>query len=171
MRFRAAYGVSSARISFGDTEALGAALIARQFTLRGPGFLDDRLSAGLAVLGIAARLGDQDLLFRAHQWLVPDRFQAGALTEVAADVEQMAAIADARRNSLLGQRHRLRADAPTLVLSAWLPVGRDGPPCGQPGPRPGRDSGMAEREVEQGDQPVVGGDLGDRVPGRQGAGG
>ena len=84
----------------GDTEALGAALIARQFTLRGPGFLDDRLSAGLAVLGIAARLGDQDLLFRAHQWLVPDRFQAGALTEVAADVEQMAAIADARRNPL-----------------------------------------------------------------------
>ncbi len=84
----------------GDTEALGAALIARQFTLRGPGFLDDRLSAGLAVLGIAARLGDQDLLFRAHQWLVPDRFQTGALTEVAADVEQMAAIADARRNPL-----------------------------------------------------------------------
>jgi len=84
----------------GDTEALGAALIARQFTLRGPGFLQDRLSAGLAVLDIAARLGDQDLLFRAHQWLVPDRFQAGALAEVAADVEQMAAIADARRSPL-----------------------------------------------------------------------
>jgi DNA-binding CsgD family transcriptional regulator len=83
-----------------DTEALGAALIARQFTLRGPGFLEDRLSAGLAVLDIASRLGDQDLLFRAHQWLVPDRFQAGALTEVAADVEQMAAIADARRSPL-----------------------------------------------------------------------
>jgi DNA-binding CsgD family transcriptional regulator len=83
-----------------DTEALGAALIARQFTLRGPGFLADRLSAGLAVLDIASRLGDQDLLFRAHQWLVPDRFQAGALTEVAADVEQMAAIADARRSPL-----------------------------------------------------------------------
>ena len=84
----------------GDTEALGAALIARQFTLRGPGFLEDRLSAGLAVLGIATRAGDQDLLFRAHQWLVPDRFQAGALTDVAADVEQMAAIADARRSPL-----------------------------------------------------------------------
>ena len=84
----------------GDTEALGAALIARQFTLRGPGFLEDRLSAGLAVLGIATRLGDQDLLFRAHQWLVPDRFQAGALTDVAADVEQMAAIAGARRSPL-----------------------------------------------------------------------
>ena len=84
----------------GDTEALGAALIARQFTLRGPGFLEDRLSAGLAVLGIATRVGDQDLLFRAHQWLVPDRFQAGALTDVAADVEQMAAIADARRSPL-----------------------------------------------------------------------
>ena len=37
----------------GDTEALGAALIARQFTLRGPGFLTDRMSAGLAVLDIA----------------------------------------------------------------------------------------------------------------------
>ena len=84
----------------GDTEALGAALIARQFTLRGPGFLEDRLSAGLAVLGIATRAGDQDLLFRAHQWLVPDRFQAGALTDVAADVEQMAAIAGARRSPL-----------------------------------------------------------------------
>ncbi len=39
----------------GDTEALGAALIARQFTLRGPGFLDERLAAGVAVLDIAGR--------------------------------------------------------------------------------------------------------------------
>jgi len=84
----------------GDTEALGAALIARQFTLRGPGFLEERLAAGRAVLGMSARLGDQDLLFRAHQWLVPDRFQSGALGEVAADVEQMAAIAEARRSPL-----------------------------------------------------------------------
>ena len=84
----------------GDTEALGAALIARQFTLRGPGFLDERLAAGLAVLDIATRLGDQDLLFRAHQWLVPDRFQSGELALVTADVEAMAAIADARRNPL-----------------------------------------------------------------------
>ena len=83
-----------------DTEALGAALIARQFTLRGPGFLDERLSAGLAVLDIATRLGDQDLRFRAHQWLVPDRYQIGALDQVKADVEQMAAIAETRRNPL-----------------------------------------------------------------------
>jgi len=84
----------------GDTEALGAALIARQFTLRGPDFLDERLSAGLAVLDIATRLGDQDLRFRAHQWLVPDRYQIGALDQVKADVEQMAAIAETRRNPL-----------------------------------------------------------------------
>ena len=84
----------------GDTEALGAALIARQFTLRGPDFLDERLAAGRAVLDIAARLEDADLLFRAHQWLVPDRFQAGELTGVAAEVEQLAAIAEARRNPL-----------------------------------------------------------------------
>jgi hypothetical protein len=84
----------------GDLEGLGAALIARQFTLRGPDFLPERLSAGLAVLDIATRLDDQDLLFRAHQWLVPDRFQAGELALVSADVEQMAAIAEARRNPL-----------------------------------------------------------------------
>jgi DNA-binding CsgD family transcriptional regulator len=84
----------------GDTEALGAALIARQFTLRGPDFLDERLAAGRAVLDIGTRLGDPDLRFRAHQWLVPDRFQAGDLTGVAADVEQMAAIAQARRDPL-----------------------------------------------------------------------
>ena len=36
---------------------------------------------------------------------------------------------------------------------------------------PAGTAGLAEREVEQGDQPVVGGHLGDRVPGRQGAGG
>ena len=84
----------------GDTEALGAALIARQFTLRGPGFLSDRLAAGAAVLDIATRLGDDDLRFRAHQWLVPDRFQAGALGLVAGHVEQMSAIAEARRNPL-----------------------------------------------------------------------
>ena len=84
----------------GEVEALGAALIARQFTLRGPDFLDERLAAGRAVLDIATRLDEADLRFRAHQWLVPDRFQAGDLTGVAADVEQMAAIAQARRNPL-----------------------------------------------------------------------
>jgi DNA-binding CsgD family transcriptional regulator len=84
----------------GDTESLGAALIARQFTLRGPDFLEQRLSAGLAVLEIATRLSDQDLRFRAHQWLVPDRYQIGALGLVAADLAAMAAIAEAHRNPL-----------------------------------------------------------------------
>jgi DNA-binding CsgD family transcriptional regulator len=84
----------------GDTEALGAALIARQFTLRGPDFTVERLTAGAAVLGIATRLGDQDLRFRAYQWLVPDRYQIGAVALAAADVEQMAAIAEAGRNPL-----------------------------------------------------------------------
>ena len=84
----------------GDSEALGTALVARQFTLRGPDFLEERLAAGAAVLEIAARLGDQDLRFRAHQWLVPDRYQAGAIGQAAADVEEMAAIAEAHRNPL-----------------------------------------------------------------------
>jgi len=84
----------------GDSEALGAALVARQFTMRGPDFLEERLAAGAEVLEIATRLGDQDLRFRAHQWLVPDRYQTGAIGQVAADVEEMAAIAEAHRNPL-----------------------------------------------------------------------
>lgn len=40
---------------------------AGQFTLRGPGFLDERLAAGTAVLDIATRLADEELWFRAHQ--------------------------------------------------------------------------------------------------------
>ena len=84
----------------GDTEALGAALIARQFTLRGPDFLDDRLAAGRAVLDIATRLDDQDLLFRAHQWLVPDRFQAGEITLVIGRRRTDGGHREARRNPL-----------------------------------------------------------------------
>jgi len=98
--------VSSAAVdlasSAGDGEAMGAALIARQFTLRGPDFLDERLAAGLAVLDIATRRQDQDLRFRALQWLVPDRFQTGALALVTADVDQLASIARARRDPLQG---------------------------------------------------------------------
>ena len=84
----------------GDIEALGAALIARQFTLRGPDLLDERVTAGTAVLDIATRLGEDDLRFRAHQWLVPDHFQSGAIGLVTAGVEQMTAIAEARKSPL-----------------------------------------------------------------------
>jgi DNA-binding CsgD family transcriptional regulator len=84
----------------GDIEALGAALIARQFTLRGPDLLDERVTAGTAVLDIATRLGEEDLRFRAHQWLVPDHFQSGAIGLVTAGVEQMTAIAEARKSPL-----------------------------------------------------------------------
>jgi DNA-binding CsgD family transcriptional regulator len=84
----------------GDIEALGAALIARQFTLRGPDLLDERVTAGTAVLDIATRLGEDDLRFRAHQWLVPDHFQGGAIGLVTAGVEQMTAIAEARKSPL-----------------------------------------------------------------------
>jgi len=84
----------------GETEALGAALIARQFTLRGPEFLHDRIRAGQAVLVIASQQDAQDLLFRAHQWLIPDCFQAGELAQVAHSTEQMHTIAEANRNPL-----------------------------------------------------------------------
>jgi DNA-binding CsgD family transcriptional regulator len=63
----------------GDEEALGAALVARQFVLRGPDALAERIEAGEAVRAIAVRMGDEQLRFRAIQWLIPDRFQAGEL--------------------------------------------------------------------------------------------
>ncbi len=62
--------------------ALGAAFVARVFTLRGPDDLDQRLSVGADALAVAHSAGDASLRFRAHQWLIPDRFQSGDLAGV-----------------------------------------------------------------------------------------
>ncbi len=83
-----------------DDRVLGAALVARQFTLRGPDHLAERIAIGEEASEIAARLRDDDLRFRTHQWLIPDRFQAGDIDGVRAELAAAAAIADASRDPL-----------------------------------------------------------------------
>ena len=65
------------------------------------------------------------------------------------------------------RRHGRRARAPALVLPARLPVGRDGLPRHEPGPRCREGARLPERTLEQRDEPVVGRHLGHRVPGGQ----
>ena len=98
-RLRSAEAVASGRL-VGDGRALGAALIARQFTLRGPDHLADRIAVGEEAHEIADRLGDDDLRFRSHQWLIPDRFQAGDIAGVRQELAAAAAIADGSRDPL-----------------------------------------------------------------------
>ena len=83
-----------------DDGVLGAALIARQFTLRGPDHLAERIAIGEEASEIAARLCDDDLRFRSHQWLIPDRFQAGDIDGVRVELAAATAIADASRDPL-----------------------------------------------------------------------
>jgi hypothetical protein len=82
----------------GDDGAIGAALIARQFTLRGPDHLAARIAVDESAGEIADRLGDLELRFRSHQWLLPDRFQAGDLPGVNRELAAAAKIAHARRD-------------------------------------------------------------------------
>lgn len=98
-RRRAAEAVEAGR-AVGDDRALGEALVARQFSLRGPDALTDRIRAGEEIHVIAQRLGDDELRFRAHQWLIPDRFQAGDLGAVREELAAAAEIARARRDPL-----------------------------------------------------------------------
>ena len=70
---------------------------------------------------------------------------------------------------LLAEFHGGQAGTPALVPAIRLPVRRDSPAGGEPGPLPWREPGMTKRAVQQRDKPVVGRHLGDRVARRQGA--
>jgi hypothetical protein len=113
--------------------------------LQGPDYLKDRLEAGAAVLGIPSRRGDQDLRFRAHQWLLPDRYQVGVIGLVAADLEQMAAIAEARRNPL--QRWWVLIYRGLLAVFAGRagPAGELAHEAAALGHRPGQPAADADR--------------------------
>lgn len=98
-RMRAADAVSAGRVC-DDRRALGLALVARHFTLRGPDLLEERLEAGKAVCAVGRELDDDDLCFRGHQWLVPDLVHAGDIDGAVTHLEAAAAIAEVRRDPL-----------------------------------------------------------------------
>jgi DNA-binding CsgD family transcriptional regulator len=53
----------------GDQEALGVALVARQFTLRGPERLDERIATGERLLALAREWRHAELEFKGTLWL------------------------------------------------------------------------------------------------------
>jgi DNA-binding CsgD family transcriptional regulator len=96
-RRAAADAVDAARAT-GDDEALGAALVALQFTLRGPEDPGDRISVGEQVRTLAESRGDDELRFESCRWLVPDLFQAGQLFAARTVLDVAAGIAEERRD-------------------------------------------------------------------------
>jgi hypothetical protein len=82
----------------GDGDALGAALIARQFTLRGPDDPAERIAFGEQVRAFAERRGDEELRFRACRWLIPDLFHRGDVFAATTTLDVAAGIAEARRD-------------------------------------------------------------------------
>ena len=84
-----------------DDAALGAALVARQFTLGSPDHLAERISVGREALEVTARQHDEDLRFFAHQWLVSDLLQAGEVVEARAAVATAGRIADDRHDPMM----------------------------------------------------------------------
>jgi DNA-binding CsgD family transcriptional regulator len=98
-RSRSAAAVALAE---GDADLAGRAeaLIARQFTLRGPDLLDERIAAGEAVVRLGQQLDDSGVTFRGYQWLLPDHFQSGRMADVHADLDAITVLAEEQRNPL-----------------------------------------------------------------------
>ncbi len=76
-----------------DPAALGAALHARQFTLRSPEHLDERIDIGERLLALAEGDRHGELAFQGAVWLAADVIRAGDLTRFRGLVESLQAAA------------------------------------------------------------------------------
>lgn len=95
----------------GDRRALGEALAARHFCLRGPDDLAARLAVGAELLALAEAAGDAELLLRARHGRVGDFLEMGDIEGFEAERAAYAALADAL--------HQRRYQGQAL---AWLGV-------------------------------------------------
>jgi tetratricopeptide (TPR) repeat protein len=77
----------------GDISAVGVALHARQFTLRSPDHLEERIDIGDRLLGLAQGTGDTDLSFLGTVWLAADVLRRGELPRYRSLVATLDAIA------------------------------------------------------------------------------
>jgi DNA-binding CsgD family transcriptional regulator len=66
----------------GDARALGAALHARRFVLRGPEDLAERIMLGQRLVRLAVETRDEALELSAYAWLIPEHFAAGDVVAV-----------------------------------------------------------------------------------------
>ena len=89
----------TARVSR-DKGALGVALHARQFTLRSPEHLDERVAIGERLIGLAGRGGHDDMSFQGTVWLAADVMRLGQLPRFRALVGSLEAMAARARRSL-----------------------------------------------------------------------
>ncbi|MEA3214030.1 MAG: hypothetical protein QOJ19_186, partial [Acidimicrobiia bacterium] len=84
----------------GDDRAVGVALHARQFTLRGPGGLAERVEIGERLVALALRLDDLDLEFEAHAWLAADVLRAGDIARFLTELQALERVAERSREPL-----------------------------------------------------------------------
>jgi DNA-binding CsgD family transcriptional regulator/tetratricopeptide (TPR) repeat protein len=68
--------------SGGHAKALGEALHARRFVLRGPDDLAERIALGERMVRLAENTGDEELELSAYAWLIPEYFAAGDIVLV-----------------------------------------------------------------------------------------
>ena len=81
----------------GDTRGLGFALVARHWSLWGPGNVEERLQAANDMLGLAESSGDERLAIAGHRWRMIDLLELGELDAVDVEIDAYAQIAARRR--------------------------------------------------------------------------
>ena len=83
----------------GDTRGLGFALVARHWSLWGPGNVQERLQAANDLLGLAETSGDEQLAIQGHRWRMIDLLELGEIDAVDIEIDAYGQIA-ARRQRL-----------------------------------------------------------------------
>ena len=81
----------------GDPRGLGFALVARHWSLWGPGNVQERLEAANDLLGLAESSGDERLAIAGHRWRMIDLLEIGDIDAVDIEIDAYAQIADRRR--------------------------------------------------------------------------
>jgi DNA-binding SARP family transcriptional activator/tetratricopeptide (TPR) repeat protein len=81
----------------GDTSGLGMALVARHWSLWGPGNVQERLQAVNDLLGLAETSGDERLALQGHRWRMIDLLELGDMDAVDIEIDAYTRIAGRRR--------------------------------------------------------------------------
>ena len=81
----------------GDPRGLGFALVARHWSLWGPGNVQERLEAANDLLGLAESSGDERLAIAGHRWRMIDLLELGDIDAVDIEIDAYARIAERRR--------------------------------------------------------------------------
>jgi DNA-binding SARP family transcriptional activator/tetratricopeptide (TPR) repeat protein len=81
----------------GDASGLGMALVARHWSLWGPGNVQERLQAVNDLLGLAETSGDERLAMQGHRWRMIDLLELGDMDAVDIEIDHYRRIAARRR--------------------------------------------------------------------------